>query len=234
MTSSQLAENLWNIKQQVNAACAKAGRDPKSVKILLATKTVPAETVLHAYQLGYTLVGENKANELKAKQALIPNTPLEWHFIGHLQSNKAKDVLPICTLIHSLDRLSLAEAIDKRATKPTSVLIEVNTSGEPAKSGMPPEQAVDFCRSLAQFKNIKVKGLMTMAPADGNEQDSRRCFKTLKKLSEEIAKLQLPHCSMDELSMGMSQDFALAIEEGATIIRIGSLAFGERVETRIE
>jgi hypothetical protein len=158
---------------------------------------------------------------------------VEWHFIGHLQTNKVKDVLGRCSLIHSLDRLSLAQEIDRRAMsldKPVDVLIEVNTSREQTKSGLPANQVIGFCKALSSFKNLRIKGLMTMAMPSENPEQVRQCFRDLKKLSEEIATLKLPHFEMKELSMGMSQDFTLAIEEGATLIRLGSAVFGERVQ----
>jgi PLP dependent protein len=231
MTSSQLAENLKFIEQKVLDACVKADRSRSSVKILLATKTVPSETVLKAYQLGYKLVGENKVQEMRTKQDEISNTPLEWHFIGHLQSNKVKDVLGRCRLIHSLDRLSLAQEIDRRAMsldEPVDVLIEVNTSREQTKSGLPASQTIGFCKALGSFKNLRVKGLMTMAMPSDNEDQVRQCFRDLKMLFDEIKALNLPHFDMQELSMGMSQDFTMAIEEGATLIRLGSAVFGSR------
>lgn len=231
MTASELAENLSAIEKRVMDACVKADRPRESVKILLATKTVPHETVLHAFQFGYKIMGENKVQEMRSKQAAIPNTPIEWHFIGHLQSNKAKDVVAHCQLIHSLDRMSLAQEIDRRATmmpKPVEVLIEVNTSGELTKSGLPPGDVLQFCKDLSPLKKIRVKGLMTMAIPSRNSEEVRQCFRTLRAIFEDLKRANLPHCDMQELSMGMSQDFELAITEGATLIRLGSAVFGAR------
>lgn len=231
MTASELAENLSAIEKRVMDACVKADRPRSSVKILLATKTIPHETVLHAFQQGYKLMGENKVQEMRSKQAALPNTPIEWHFIGHLQSNKAKDVVAHCQLIHSLDRMSLAQEIDRRATmmpKPVDVLIEVNTSGETTKSGLPPRDVLQFCKDLSALKKIRVKGLMTMAIPSENPEEVRHCFKTLRVLFEELKRTNLPHCDFQELSMGMSGDFELAISEGATLIRLGSAVFGPR------
>lgn len=228
---NRIDENLRRINEQIAEACLKTSRDERSVKLLLASKTVEPERIREAFQLGQTLFGENKAQELNQKIPFLQDLPIEWHFIGHLQSNKVKDVINSCQLIHSVDRLSLAKEINKQATKRNQrakVLIEVNTSGEQTKSGLPPHQVMEFCHQVQEYNHIEVKGLMTIAINSSQKNKIRDCFKKLANLAEQIKSLNFPNQNMTELSMGMSSDFPIAIEEGATIIRLGSSVFGAR------
>lgn len=231
MTSDPAISNLPLIQERINRACRRAGRTPEDVQLLLATKTVSVERLENVASAGYRLFGENKAQELLSKVDALKSVNPEWHFIGHLQSNKVKDIVPHCRLIHSVDRLSLAQEISKRAALlnlSVSILIEVNTSGEVNKSGVDPGGAAELARHISQLQGLKVKGLMTLAMASENTDLVRGCFRTLRTLSTELSAEHLPHCEFEHLSMGMSQDFEIAIEEGATLIRIGSLAFGHR------
>ncbi len=228
---NDLSQNLQEIESKILAACSRSGRKPTDIRVLLASKTVSPERLREAYQLGYTLYGENKAQELLEKLEPLKDLPLEWHFIGHLQSNKVKDVVGACSLIHSVDRLSLAQEISKRSEQKeivTSVLIEVNTSGEESKSGVSPENALELCRQVSLLPHLQIEGLMTLATNTTDEAQVRGCFKMLRDLSLKISKAALSGVQMKHLSMGMSQDYAWAIEEGSTLIRIGSAAFGAR------
>lgn len=228
---SALAQNLSLIEKNIALACAKAGRDRTSVRVLLASKTVNTDRLREAAALGYKLFGENRVQELLEKVPPLQDLELRWDFIGHLQSNKVKDVVDHCTLIHSVDRLSLAQEISKRAlqkNKSCRILVEVNTSGEATKSGVTPEGALELCRQISQLEAVKIDGLMTLAVNSQDPVAVRGCFTQLRKLATHIEQAGLPHVSMAELSMGMSQDYTLAVEEGATLLRLGSAAFGAR------
>lgn len=226
-----MKQQLETVQTRIHQACQRSGRSEKDVQMLLATKTVSPDRLLEAHQLGPALFGENKAQELLSKLEPLQHSDIEWHFIGHLQSNKAKEVVPHCRLIHSLDRWSLAKELEKQAQKhqkTQSVLIEVNTSGEESKSGLPPAELIEFCEKVKELKHLQVEGLMTMAMASEEEQPVKACFSQLRQLLQKInASAVFPH-ELKELSMGMSGDFEWAIEEGATIIRLGSVIFGSR------
>lgn len=228
---SSLARKLTQIEQNIEQACRKAGRARKEVRVLLATKTIKPDVIREVAGLGYILCGENKAQELTQKVKVLANEGIRWDFIGHLQSNKVKDIIEHCTLIHSVDRLSLAEEISKRAVihgKIARVLVEVNTSGEDSKSGVDPRAALSLCREISALDGIVIEGLMTLAENTDNEVAVRKCFRSLRELSLVIAQAAIPKVTMKELSMGMSQDYVIAIEEGATLVRLGSAVFGDR------
>jgi len=230
LSMDALEQNLKNINAKIAAQCAKNARSIDSVKVLLATKTVSPERIRTAARLGYKLCGENKAQELLAKRPQLADVGIEWHFIGHLQSNKVKDVID-CALIHSVDRLSLAEEISKRAQTKNQVnriLVEVNTSGDATKSGVAPESTLELCRQISTLPGIIVEGLMTIAKDSEDTEIVRSCFRKLRELSIEISEAHLKNVNMKELSMGMSQDYLIAIEEGATLLRLGSAVFGNR------
>jgi PLP dependent protein len=225
-----MQERLNEVEVRIKKACERSGRLRGDVQLLLASKKVSAERLLKLPK-GHLLLGENTVQELVSKQKDLENTPFRWHFIGHLQTNKVKDLIGRCELIHSVDRLSLAQEISKRAQQkntPTNVLIEVNTSGESQKSGCATDKVFDLCRAISQMSHIQVKGLMTVPQNSPIEEDVRKNFRVLKQLFLELKKQNLPNVEMRELSMGMSNDFEWAIEEGSTMIRIGSLIFGER------
>ncbi len=209
---------------RIAEAAIRSGRDPGAVRLIAVTKTVGLETVRRAAALGIEDFGENRVQDAAEKVAAMPG--LRWHFIGHLQSNKVKEVLPAYALIHSLDRLSLAEALQDQAKKvrsPAEVLIQVNVSGEQSKFGLAPGELPVFLEKIAAFDQVKVKGLMTMAPYLEDPEETRSYFRQLRLLRDANQKVGL---SLPELSMGMTNDFLVAVEEGATMVRIGSALFG--------
>jgi pyridoxal phosphate enzyme (YggS family) len=225
-----LAGNLENIRQRIKAACERAGRALDSITLLAVSKTHPPETVKIAADSGLVFFGENKVQEAKAKIPLCPGK-LRWHFIGHLQSNKCRDAVELFEMIQSVDGLSLAREISKRceqAAKRMPVLLEVNLAGEASKFGYKPEQLLAELKEINFLPRIEIHGLMTVPPWSADAENSRPHFRRLRELKmqcEEILGEPLPH-----LSMGMSGDFEIAIEEGATIVRIGTALFGPRVK----
>lgn len=227
----ELAERLERVRARIAAAAARAGRSPDEVTLVAVTKTVPAETIRRAWELGIRHVGENRAQELKAKQPALADLPLIWHFVGRLQTNKVRDVVGRVGLVHSLDRWALAEAIDGRARRLgicQDCLVQVNVTGEPTKAGLPPEEVLPFLRRVAELPGIRVLGLMTIAPLAGGAEAARDAFRRLRGLAERLRREAPPRVEMRHLSMGMTGDFEVAIEEGATLVRIGTAIFGER------
>ena len=223
---NELIHKIAEIRSRMVHACERAGRSPDSVRLLLASKTVAPLRIRDAFHAGAELFGENKVQELVSKLPDLTDLPIEWHFIGQLQSNKVKQVVPYVRLIHSLDRLSLAEEIQKQAIKfnqSVNVLVEINSSGEENKGGIVIDQAESFIRDLRKFDRIRICGLMTV-PVNGTEKQVRDCFRKTKSLFDRISTLLDDHI----LSMGMSGDFEWAIEEGSTLIRVGSSVFGQR------
>ena len=228
-----IAQNLKFVQERINKACEVAGRDPKEVKLLLATKTVEPTRIQQAFSLGYTLIAENKVQELKEKYEALKSIPHTNHFIGHLQTNKIKDILKCdVSCIESLDRYDLAEKLHQKLSqvgKEIDVFIQVNTSGEESKFGVAPEQALELVKQVAQFPTLHIKGLMTIGLFSAEEEKVRKCFQLLKNIQEQIIALNLPNVEPKELSMGMSGDLEIAIAEGATIVRVGTAIFGERI-----
>ncbi len=218
-----LEDNYTAVLKNINNAAKRSGRSPESVKLVAVTKTVGIGEIQKAAELGITDFGENRVQEAADKVKQMPE--LRWHFIGHLQSNKVKDVLPYYCLIHSLDRYSLVRALHKcaqRYNRVVEVLVQVNTSGEESKFGLAPEKLSHFLKDLCTYDRLKVKGLMTMGPFVEDPEETRPFFRLLRRLRDENAgkELELP-----ELSMGMTNDYQVAIEEGATMIRVGSALF---------
>jgi pyridoxal phosphate enzyme (YggS family) len=227
-----IAERLQHIQSKIDAACFKYGRKPEEVKLLLATKTVEPDQIRQAFTAGMNYVGENKVQELKRKHPLLKDQQVAFHFIGHLQSNKVRDVLQYADCIQSVDRLSLAEALDRQLQKQgrsMDILMQVNTSYEESKFGVRPEQAISLAKEISRYDTLKVKGLMTIGLFSADTECVRKCFRLLAYLKMQVAALSLPDTEMKELSMGMSGDFETAIGEGATIIRIGTSLFGQRI-----
>lgn len=227
-----ISNNLKVIRNRMKYACEKANRKPENVRLLLATKTVDSERINFALQQGETLIGENKVQELKQKCNAVKELQPEIHFIGHLQSNKIKEVLKWASCIETIDRLSIAQKLHQRLTfekKEIDVYIQVNTSFEESKFGIPPNQTVELIKEVSKFKNIQIKGLMTIGLLSSDSKEVRKCFRLLNQLKEEIIALNIPSVEMKELSMGMSGDLEIAIEEGATIVRIGTAIFGNRI-----
>lgn len=219
------------MRARIHQACHRAGRPPQDVNLILVTKTVPHERIREALLTGECLLGENKAQELREKAPALKDTPARWHFIGQLQSNKLKDVLPWVEMIHSIDRLSLAEKLNQRLTEENRrlpVLLQVNTSYEASKAGVAPEQALELLQRVAELPALQLRGLMTIGALSEDEQTVRDSFRRLAELRDRARQLPLPEPELPELSMGMSGDFEWAIEEGATLVRVGSAIFGAR------
>lgn len=225
-----LDKNIQAILERVDKAAVKASRNPKDIQLIAVTKTVDVDVIKKAIEFGITDVGENKVQELTRKYEEIGSV-VKWHLIGHLQRNKVKYIIDKVDLIHSLDSYRLAEEIDKKAREIDRViecLLQVNVSGEETKYGVDTEGAKKLIKEVSMLKNIKIVGLMTMAPYVENQEETRQYFRDLKLLSEEISEMNLENVEMKHLSMGMSNDFDIAVEEGATLIRVGSSIFGER------
>ena len=226
-----LAANFADIKRRIDAACASAGRDPSSVRLLPVSKTVDAAIIREAYELGYRCFGENKVQEAWDKYNTMNDLPIEWSVIGHLQTNKIKYVARFASEFQALDSLRVAEKLNERLGaegRTLDVLVQVNTSGEESKYGLAPSDTHDFVQQLAPYKNLNVKGLMTLALLSNNSEKVRDCFVLLRQLRDELRHDLPTGMTMDELSMGMSGDFEMAIAEGATIVRIGQAIFGAR------
>ena len=225
-----IADNLKMVTDRIASAAKRTGRDLPYVKLVVVTKTVDVDRIREAVDAGALILGENRVQEAKEKiEKLGPIA--SWHLIGHLQTNKAKYAVKLFYLIHSVDSLELAKEIDKQAAKigkVQDVLIEVSISGEASKAGVASENAAALVKGAAKLKNISIKGLMTMPPYSDSPEDSRPYFKKLRELSESVASENIPGVSMKELSMGMSGDFEVAIEEGATMVRVGTAIFGGR------
>jgi pyridoxal phosphate enzyme (YggS family) len=225
-----IAENLKSVQGRIAAAAKRSGRDPSSVKLAVVTKTVDVDRIREAVAAGAKVLGENRVQEAREKIGKL-GPIASWHLIGHLQTNKAKYAVKHFDLIHSVDSLELAKEIDKQAAKigkVQDVLIEVNIAGEAAKAGVGIGDAFGLIRDAAKLKNISIQGLMTMPPYSENPADSRPHFRKLRELSDAIIKEAIPGVSMQGLSMGMSGDFEVAVEEGATIVRVGTAIFGGR------
>lgn len=229
----EIVNNIKTIKSRIEKACEIAGRNPDEVKLLLATKTVPAHRIAVALLNGETLIAENKIQELKGKYDDLSSIPHTNHFIGHLQSNKVKEIVKYnVSCLQSLDRLDLAEKLHQRLSsegKTMEVLIQVNTSDEESKFGVDPALAIDLVKSVSKLDTLKIKGLMTIGLLSSDSEKVIPCFQLLKNLQLEIEGMQIPGVEMKELSMGMSGDLEIAIAEGATIVRVGTAIFGERL-----
>jgi pyridoxal phosphate enzyme (YggS family) len=225
-----IAANIDIIERRIAAVAAAAGRDPSAVRLVAVSKTKPAPLVDEAAAAGQRLFGENYVQELTVKAAAV-TAPVEWHFIGHLQSNKVKQIAGLVTLIHSVDRLSLAEEISRqwgRLNACCDILVQVNVSGEATKSGTTTAEALELVRRIALLPHLRIRGLMTMPPFFDDPEAARPYFRALRLLAGEIAAHAIPGVAMEELSMGMSGDFEAAIAEGATLVRVGSAIFGSR------
>ena len=227
---SDIESNLKHIREEIAEAAVKSGRKPEDIDFMAVTKTVDEMYINHALDSGITLIGENKVQELCDKYDVLPKD-LHWHMIGHLQRNKVKYITDKVDLIHSVDSLRLAEAISEDAVKKgiqVNILVEVNVAEEASKFGFKVEETENLIRSIAKLPNIHIQGLMTIAPYTENPEDNRPVFRTLKQLSVDIERKNIDNVSMSVLSMGMTGDYEVAIEEGATYVRVGTGIFGER------
>jgi pyridoxal phosphate enzyme (YggS family) len=228
MDHSHLAANWTDIRRRVDVACVEAGRDPSEVTILPVSKTFGPEIIRAGVALGMRRFGENKVQEIRDKAGPLADCGIEWAMIGHLQTNKAKDVARLASEVHSLDRPALAEALDRRLQiegRAIDVLVQVKTSPEPSKYGLPPEQLPGFLDTLRGYDTLRVRGLMTLAIHSEEPAGIRACFRLLRELRD---RAQAQGHDLTKLSMGMSGDFPLAIAEGATEVRIGTAIFGRR------
>jgi len=227
-----LKDRISLIRNRIQTAALDCGRRPEDVQLVVVSKTVPGERLLAAIDLGITVFGENYVQEAREKFNALYTHPLSWHFIGHLQSNKARYVVKIFDLIHSVDSLKLSREIDKQAgkiSKVQSVLVQVNIAEETSKSGVLLKDTAQLVTEMSQLPHLQVKGLMTMPPYFNAPEKVRPYFKALRKLRDQLRGMEIPNVAMDELSMGMTGDFEVAIQEGATLVRIGTAIFGERV-----
>ena len=225
-----ITENLSMVENKIAAACKRAGRERDEVKLIAVSKTQPVEAIREAIEYGINSFGENRVQELREKTEIIKDN-LDWHLIGHLQTNKVKFVVGKVSLIHSLENIRLAEALDKEAAKlgiTVDVLAEINVAKEASKFGVNPEDAENFIREVSKFPNINIKGLMTVAPYTDISEENRKYFRQLKKIMVDLNSKNIHNVSMNVLSMGMTGDYETAIEEGATLVRVGTGIFGHR------
>ena len=230
-----IKENLAEVEAKICAACERAGRKREEVTLIAVSKTKPVEMLEACMENGITVFGENKVQELCGKYEVLPKD-LHWHMIGHLQRNKVKYLTDKVDLIHSVDSLRLAEAISEDAVKKgvnVNILIEVNVAEEDSKFGLKTEETEKLVREIASLPNVSIQGLMTIAPYTAVPEDNRPIFRTLKQLSVDIDSKNIDNVSMNVLSMGMTGDYEVAIEEGATYVRVGTGIFGERDYTNI-
>lgn len=224
-------ERLQKISDTIAETCRQSNRNPKDVELMLVTKTVPVERILPAIQAGYKIFGENKIQEAVQKWVGSDLAPTKPEFIGHLQTNKVKTCLDVCGRIHSLDRVKLAEVLDRELQargESREVFLQVNSSNEESKFGVSIEDALSFAKEMRHFSSLKVTGLMTLALFSSDQEAVRSCFQRMKSLFDEIQKQDLYGTDFRHLSMGMSGDYQIAIAEGATIVRVGTAIFGER------
>lgn len=225
-----LKDQLQEVEKRIQAACDRAGRKREEVTLIAVSKTKPVETLQEAYDLGVRIFGENKVQELTAKYEALPKD-IHWHMIGHLQTNKVKYIIDKAELIHSVDSLKLAETIEKEAAKHdliADILVEVNVAEEESKFGMKMEEVIPFVEKVSAFPHVRVRGLMTIAPFVEDPEENRSIFADLHKLYIDIKKKNHDNDTVSVLSMGMTNDYEVAIEEGATIVRVGTGIFGAR------
>ncbi len=229
-----IKENVTEVQEKIRTACERSGRDISEVTLIAVSKTKPLEMIQAAIEAGMREFGENKPQEMRDKAKLL-ETPVRWHMIGSLQTNKIKYVVGTACLIHSVDSVALAAAIEKEAAKKElvmEILLEVNIAKEESKHGFMAEEVPGAVLEIAKFPHLRLKGLMTVAPYTENAEENRTYFKKMKELLVDIRSKNIDNVSMDILSMGMSSDYEVAIEEGATMVRIGTGIFGERIYTR--
>lgn len=225
-----LAENLQQVNANIEKACAAVGRAPGEVTLVAVSKTKPVSMLQEAYDAGARVFGENKVQEIMDKYDQLPSD-IQWHMIGHLQRNKVKYIIDKVAMIHSVDSLRLAQTIEQEAAKKDLVmpiLLEVNVAEEDTKFGLKVEEVLPLLEQISSFSHIQVKGLMTIAPFVENPEENREVFRTLKKLSVDISAKNINNVTMSVLSMGMTGDYQVAVQEGSTMVRVGTGIFGER------
>jgi pyridoxal phosphate enzyme (YggS family) len=234
LIDAEIKNNLDNIFDKVRAAAEKSGRTAEDIKVIAVTKTVEVDRIKNVYEYGLRDMGENRVQELTDKYDKLPED-CKWHLIGHLQTNKVKYIIDKVAMIHSVDSVELAKEINLRAEKHgriIDILLQVNVSGEETKFGISPDEVYDFIGKISQMKNLCLKGLMTIAPFTHDPQEIRPVFKNLYNIYIDIKHKRIDNVNMDYLSMGMSNDFEVAIEEGANVVRIGTSIFGKREYTQ--
>lgn len=225
-----IKDQLREVEEKISAACQRAGRNREDVTLIAVSKTKPVETLKEAYDLGIRVFGENIVQELTQKYEVLPKD-IHWHMIGHLQTNKVKYIIDKVDLIHSVDSLKLAQTVEKEAAKHglvKDILIEVNVAEEESKFGLRMEEVIPFLEQISGFSHVRVRGLMTIAPFVENAEENRSIFADLHKLSVDIEKKNIDNVNVSILSMGMTNDYEVAIEEGATMVRVGTGIFGAR------
>mgnify|MGYP005803391359 FL=1 len=225
-----IKDQLREVEEKISAACQRAGRNREDVTLIAVSKTKPVETLKEAYDLGIRVFGENKVQELTQKYEVLPKD-IHWHMIGHLQTNKVKHIIDKVDLIHSVDSLKLAQTVEKEAAKHglvKDILIEVNVAEEESKFGLRMEEVIPFLEQISGFSHVRVRGLMTIAPFVENAEENRSIFADLHKLSVDIRDKNIDNVNVSILSMGMTNDYEVAIEEGATMVRVGTGIFGAR------
>ena len=226
-----ISDNLAEVRQEIARHAALAGREPGEITLIAVSKTKPASMVVEAFEAGQTVFGENKVQEMCEKNEQLSDLPLSWHLIGHLQSNKAKKAVAVADMIHSVDSVSLAQTINKYAAaigKVQDILLEINVAQEESKFGLTLSDAGAAVREIAGLPNVRLRGFMTVAPYTENAEENRGIFRSLRQLMVDINAKSIDNISMDVLSMGMSGDYGVAVEEGATHVRIGTFIFGRR------
>ena len=231
MYRALLEGRISTVRERMAQAASRGGRKPSEVTLVAVTKVFPADVVREAVALGLNVFGENRVQEAREKIPLVGREGVSWHLVGHLQRNKVKYCFDLFDLIHSVDSLALAEEIDRRAEARDTemeVLLEVNVGGEDVKHGVAPEDALMLAEAVSRLQRVKVKGLMTMPPWVADPQENRGHFRALREVSQEIARAGIEGVEMKELSMGMTADYEVAIEEGSTMVRIGTAIFGVR------
>ena len=227
---TMIKDNFQNVEENIRQACLRSGRDVSGVTLISVSKTKPVEMIQEAYEYGKREFGENKAQELKEKYEVLPKD-IKWHFIGHLQTNKIKYIIGRTCLIHSVDSLHLAEAIEKECVKRNThvdILVEVNVAQEASKFGLKLEDTLELVRQISKLEHLHIRGLMTIAPFVEDPEENRSIFRQLKQLSVDIGAKNIDNVDMSVLSMGMTGDYQVAVEEGATHVRVGTGIFGER------
>lgn len=228
---NEIKKNLATVRANIDAACEKAGREPSSVRLLPVTKTVPAERLRIAHAAGCVEMGENKIQEAREKSEVLSDLGIKWSVIGHLQTNKAKYLARFANEFQALDSLKVAAELDKRLQnegRALDVFVQVNSSDEASKFGLPPEEVRDFVKQLPNYSSLRIKGLMTLAIFSTDHDRVRECFVKMRNIQEMLRQEAPDGLSFDELSMGMSGDYELAIAEGATVVRVGQAIFGKR------
>ncbi len=231
MKMTELKARLENVLNRIKKAANARGRDPETIHLVAVSKTIPADMVKEAIEAGVKILGENYIQEARKKFDALSSYPVSWHFIGHLQTNKAKYAVRLFDLIHSVDSLKLAHELNKQARKINKIqeiLIQVNISMESTKAGVYEQDALSLIKDISHLENLSVKGLMTMPPFFNEPEKVRPYFSALRKLRDQIKKESIPNIAMDKLSMGMTGDFEAAIDEGASLVRIGTAIFGKR------